>query len=196
MQALLGIYEVEKDNEIDCPGLKNEWVKELFKRPYSFDTKCKEQTSNDRDDCVKSKDLSSLFGASFNLIKEVLARFGFNVSVGQLGYNKTILSVYNNVYSKFPFILDAVDRIDNMITEETKIDHELLVKTSDTRINKCEDLLNMKDVCKTDGSQETCLSPDSAQGLLNYVMMYNMIDSKQIISEAKMKGILYTRLSI
>ena len=186
--ALLGIYEVDKTFEVPCLNMKEKWLKYLFENPY-ITTKCKPV---DPVGCIKSKDLTKLFSSTFELIKEILLKFGFKVTIGQLGYNKDVLNIFRKVFQKFSFIQEAVDQISSLINSKNQIDHELLVETSDIRPKKkCKDLLDLKKVCKEkDPLQEekSCLSEEEALGLLNYILLYHMIDTKTQITQKKFDG--------
>ena len=175
--ALMGVYEAEnaEENEIDCPQMKENWLSYLMSNPY-VTTECK---PIDIPGCVRSQELTRLFGASFNFLKEVLMRFGFQVTLGELGFNKTILDVYKSGFAEFPFMITAINQLEGMITDENEIDHEQLVLSSDTREKpKCEDFLDTMNVCG-DNSNIECLSEDDARALIKYMILHYLIDTKQ-----------------
>lgn len=179
------MYEIDKDKEVKCPDMKGKWLQYLMSNPY-ITTRCEQV---DPVGCVKSADLTRLFSASFELIKQILLKFGFRVTIGQLGYNRKLLSIYKNVYSDFNFIISAVEQIEKLITSENEIDHDLLVKTSDIRpAHKCKNILDIQKVCGSMKKEKACLNEDEARGLLNYILLYYMIDNKKIIPQDVMKG--------
>ena len=179
------MYEIEKDNEVKCPGMKGKWLQYLMSNPY-ITTQCEQV---DPVGCVKSSDLTKLFSASFELIKEILFKFGFRVTIGQLGYNRVVLGIYKQVYQDFRFIGSAVSQIESLITNENEIDHDLLVKTSDLRPGKkCKDFLDIQKECSSQKKDKTCLNEDEARGLLNYILLYYMIDNKTVIDQDVVQG--------
>ena len=140
--------------------------------------------------CVRSKELTKLFSATFAFLKNVLLKFGFQVSLGELGYNKTILSSYKSSFKDFDFVLSAVHQLEDMINSENEIDHEKLVKTSDTRPKpKCEDILNVVEACnKNSDSGNSCLSEMDARALIKYMILHYIIDTKQPIKGSVIEG--------
>ena len=99
--ALLGVYEIEESTDIPCTDMKQKWLSYILKNPYVV-TKCE---SEDRPDCLTSSDLTNLFSQTFNLLEMILKSFGFNVTTGQLGYDKVILDIYQDAFKDFDFIL-------------------------------------------------------------------------------------------
>jgi hypothetical protein len=99
--ALLGVYEIDEGENIPCSEMKQKWLSYILKNPYVV-TKCE---AEDRPDCLTSADLTNLFSETFNLLEMVLKSFGFEVTTGQLGYDKVILDIYEDAFQDFKFIL-------------------------------------------------------------------------------------------
>jgi hypothetical protein len=99
--ALLGVYELEEETSIPCTDMKQKWLSYILKNPYVV-TKCE---AEDRPDCLTSSDLTTLFSKTFNLLEMILKSFGFEVTTGQLGYDRVVLDIYDKAFEGFDFIL-------------------------------------------------------------------------------------------
>jgi hypothetical protein len=179
--SLLGIYELEEfdDSDLKCPKMKEHWLSFLMKNPY-VPTECKKVETPG---CVKSKELTKLFQANFHFLKNALGKFGFNVSIGELGFNRVILGSYRDAFKNFDFIIKAIKQIEGMITSENEVDHDTLMKSSDTRPKiKCEDILDLKAICdKQKEKNRECLNEQEARSLLNYMIIHYMMDTKTVL---------------
>ena len=186
---LLGIYELydkEQTPKLKCPKLKEQWLSYLIKNPY-IPTDCR---PIDMPDCVKTKELSKLFSATFEFLKNVLLKFGYNVTLGELGFNKSILQSYKVGFKEFPFILKAINQIEGMITEENEVDQQQLLQTSYI-IEKpvCPKVLDTKLACLSDKIRGSpCLSEKDARALINYMTIHYMMDTKTILPSTVLDG--------
>lgn len=99
-QTLLGVYEAKKDKPLMCANMKKDWLNYLIKNPYIV-TKCKVE---DRPECITSASLTKLFSEIFNLVTQILQSFGIEVSTGELGYDKTVLNIFLDVFKDFKFV--------------------------------------------------------------------------------------------
>lgn len=140
--------------------------------------------------CVRASDLTKIFEANFNFLKIALKKFGFEVSIGELGYNRDILAAYSQAFSQFSFIKKAILQLEGMITAENKVDQKRLMVTSDTRQPvKCEDILNLKEVCRKQKSRSLdCLSEKEARSLINYMIIHFMVDTRTILPTTVIRG--------
>jgi hypothetical protein len=186
--ALLGVYEAAdaEDNDIDCPQMKENWLSYLMNNPY-MPTECKPV---DLPGCVKSQELTRLFGATFNFLKSILLKFGFQVTIGELGYNRSILQSYKTEFKEFSFITSAVQQIEDMINKDNEVDQSKLIITSDIRPKpKCEDILDTVDVCtSTNNTSSECLSEADARALIKYMILHYLIDTKKPLGQSKIQG--------
>jgi hypothetical protein len=186
--GLLGIYELEEydDNDLNCPKMKEHWLSYLMKNPY-MPTECR---AVEVPGCVRSSDLTELFQSNFIFVKLALKKFGFEVSIGELGYNKEILSAYKEAFKKFSFINKAISQLEGMITSENEVDQKKLVITSDTRPPlKCEEILDLKEICKKQKIKKfDCLTEEEARSLINYMIIHFMIDTRTILPIDVIRG--------
>lgn len=186
--GLLGIYEIEKfaDNDLRCPQMKEQWLSHLMKNPY-MPTECR---AVEAPGCVRSKDLTRLFEANFTFLKMALKKFGFDVSIGELGYNRQILASYKQAFGQFSFINKAISQLEGMITADNEVDQARLMVTSDTRPQiKCENILELQEICKKQkNGGADCLSEKEARSLVNYMIIHFMVDTKTLLSEETIRG--------
>ena len=156
-----------------------------MKNPY-VPTECRQVEATG---CVRSKELTKLFQANFHFLKNALSKFGFKVTIGELGFNREVLGAYRQAFGEFDFIIKAITQIEGMITSENEVDHLKLVKSADTRPPlKCEDILDLREVCKGKDKGE-CLSQKEAKTLLNYMIIHYMMDTKKVLSNEIIEGI-------
>jgi hypothetical protein len=184
--ALLGVYEAAdaEEKEINCPQMKENWLSYLMSNPY-MPTDCRPV---DLPGCVKAKELTKLFGATFNFLKDILFKFGFKVTLGELGFNKTVLQSYKIGFAQFPFIISAIRQIEDMINDENEIDHEALLLSSDIREKpKCENILDTLDVCSSDNGSN-CISENEARSLIKYMIIHYLMDTKKPLKSSIIKG--------
>lgn len=187
ISSLLGIYELEdNDMEIPCPNMKEEWLSYLMKNPY-IPTECK---AIDLPDCVKSKELTKLFGNTFEFLQDVLLKFGFKVTIGELGYNRTILESYRKGFKDFHFIISAVNQIEEMITKTNEVHHDKLIINADIKPKtKCENILDLREICARDKTRGIdCLTESQARSLINYMVIHYMIDTGIILNRSVIDG--------
>ena len=191
--SLLGIYEVEEfeDSDLKCEKMKESWISYLMKNPY-MPTECK---AVEVPGCVRSSDLTKLFQSNFNFLKIALKKFGFEVGLGELGYNREILSSYRQAFTEFPFIIKAISQLEGMITSENEVDQKTLALSSDERPPlKCEDILNLKDVCEKQKNKKIdCLSEIEAKSLINYMIVHFMLDTKKVLPIDTIEGNIYIK---
>lgn len=140
--------------------------------------------------CVRSADLTRLFSATFSFLQDVLLKFGFRVTIGELGYNRAMLQSYRTSFKDFAFIIKAISQIEGTINEENEVDQEKLVITSDIRKKKkCKDILDLKENCEASQKRGlNCLTEEEARGLINYMIIQFMVDSKRIIAPNVIDG--------
>jgi hypothetical protein len=188
VMSLLGIYEMEEyiESDLKCPKMKEHWLSYLMKNPY-MPTECR---AVEVPGCVKSSDLTELFQANFTFLKYALRDFGFEVSMGELGYNRNILASYKKAFGKFSFIKKAISQLEGMITGENEVDQERLKVTADTRDPvKCEEILDLKEICKKQKIKKMdCLSEKEARSLINYMIIHFMIDTRSILPIEVVRG--------
>ena len=98
--TLLGVYEVNEKHPISCGNMKKIWLDKLIHDPYIVSNRNILKQS----DCVSSENLTQLFSLFFQLLKKVLKSFNIEVSMGQLGFDGTILNIISEVFENFDFI--------------------------------------------------------------------------------------------
>ena len=186
--SLLGIYEIKdfENDDLNCPKMKEHWLSYLMKNPY-VPTECK---AVEVPGCVRSGDLTKLFQANFKFLKIALEKFGFKVSIGELGYNKQILSSYKEAFNEFAFIMKAISQLEGMITSENEVDQKTLMLSSDTRPPlKCENILDLKEICNKQKKKGVeCLSEKEARSLINYMIIHFMLDTKTVLPTEIIEG--------
>lgn len=184
--SLLGVYDFYKQDTtkvLRCQQLKENALNYLSKSQIS--NKCR---SIKIEGCVQGSDLTRIFQANFRFIQNALKDFKFGVSLGEMGFNKTLLKIYRDSFSRYPFIQKAVLQLEEMINNENEVNHEQLVISSDLREKpKCQDILDLKEVCGQDQASE-CLSEKEARLLINYMITHYMVDTKTVLNPAIFEG--------
>ena len=192
IKFLLGIDEIEEyeDSDLECKNMKETWLSKLMKNPY-YSTDCK---PTEVPGCVRSRDLSELFQLNFFFLQSVMKKFGFDVTIGELGFNPMILASYRKAFKDFPFILQAINQIETMITTENRVNQSILLVTADKRVKpECENILDLKDKCgKVSVGSPDCLSEAQARTLINYMIAYYMNDTKKILPNHIIEGFLFS----
>lgn len=187
-KTLLGIDEIEdfKDNDFKCKNMKEVWLSSLMKKSY-FSTNCK---PTEVSGCVRASDLSALFQLNFAFLKNVLKSFGLEATIGELGFNGSILLSYRNAFSEFPFVLRALSQIEGMITPDNSVNQAILLVTADKRKKfECENMLDLKEECAKKGPGKLdCLSESQARTLLNYMVVHYMADTRTILPSETIEG--------
>jgi hypothetical protein len=186
--SLLGIYDLYKQEfseVINCPQLKKRALKYLL--DSKIPTKCR---TNEEVGCVHSQDLTDIFNANFEFIKNSLKNFLFGVEVSELILNKTILNSYKKSFQKYDFVTKAISELEGMINDDNEIIQDELKVTSDLRPKPtCEDILEMQDLCKKEKQKGIeCLSEDDAKSLINYMMIHYMVDSRRVLDTKVIDG--------
>jgi hypothetical protein len=189
--SLLGIYDLHKQDKnavIRCPRLKQHALTNLLKS--QIPNECR---SNEIKGCVNSNDLTKIFQANFQFIQNALKDFKFNVTIGQLGFNKTILKIYKDSFQKFPFVLKAIKQLEEMINDENEVKQDELILLADTRPKPvCKDLLEMTELCKKQKIKgNECLNEKEARSLINYMIIHYMVDTKTVLPTKIFDGNLY-----
>ena len=188
LKYLLGIDDIEEyeESDLECEKMKETWLSNLMKSPY-YSTDCK---PTEVPGCVRSRDLSQLFQLNFFFLQSVMKEFGFEVTIGELGFNPRILASYREAFKEFPFILQAISQIQNMITMENRVNQDILQVTADKRKKpECENILDLKKECsKTNVGTPDCLSEAQARTLINYMIAYYMNDTKTILPANIIEG--------
>jgi hypothetical protein len=188
IRYLLGIDDLEdyEDTEYKCSDMKEEWLSQLMKNSY-ISTDCK---PTEIPGCIRSRDLNQLFQNNFTFLKSIMKAFGFEVSVGELGFNRSILNSYRLAFKEFPHILRAITHIESMITPENSVNQAILLVSADKRKKfECENILNLKEECSTkSGNSLDCLTESQARALINYMIVHYMADTRTILPTSTIEG--------
>lgn len=101
-----------------------------------------------------------------------------------------MLRSYRTGFKDFAFVIKAISQIENTISDENEVDQEKLVITSDIRKKKkCKDILDLKENCAASEKRGlNCLTEEEARGLINYMIIQFMADSKRLISPKVIEG--------
>lgn len=186
--SLLGVYDLYKQDPrgvINCPQVKQRALKYLL--DSKIPTKCR---TNEEVGCVHSQDLTDIFNANFEFIKNALKDFMFGVSVSELILNKTILKNYRESFQKYDFVTNAISRLEGMINEDNEVLQEELKVSSDLRPKpKCKDILDMKNLCEKEKSRGVdCISEEEALSLIKYMLIHYMVDSRKVVDPRVIDG--------
>lgn len=186
--SLLGVYDFYKQSPNDalrCPNLKERAMKYLSRS--QIPTECRAIKIRG---CVHSSDLTRIFQANFNFIQNALKDFKFGVTLGEMGYNRTILKIYRDTFGRFPFVKKALSQLEDMINDENEVDHAKLIISSDLREKpKCQDILDLKEICEREKGKGTeCLSEKKARSLIKYMITHYMVDTKTVLNPAIFDG--------
>jgi hypothetical protein len=188
IKFLLGLDELEnfEDNDLECKNMKETWLARIVKNPY-FSTDCK---PTEVQGCIRSADVTELFKLNFVFLQSVLKDFGFEVRLGELGYNKTILQSYRKAFENFPFILKSLDVLRSNITPQNTVDHNRLIITADKRKKfECPRILDLLEKCSQNAAgQLNCLTEEDARKLINYMIVHYMLDTKQVLEPDVIQG--------
>ena len=113
--------------------------------------------------------------------------------MNELGFNKTILKLYRETYSDYPFVLEEISNYEENITDENEVLQEELIVSSDLRPKqKCEDILEMTDLCEKQSAKGTeCLTEKTARSLINFMLVHYMLDTKSILPQAVFDGKIF-----
>ena len=186
--SLLGVYDVYKQERNDvyqCPNLKKQALRYLSKSQIPIECRAIKIQG-----CVHASDLTRIFQANFKFIQNALKDFKFGVTLGEMGFNRTILKIYRDTFARFPFVKKAVSQLEDMITDENEVDHAKLIVSSDLREKpKCQDILDLKDLCEREkGKGVECLSEKKARSLINFMITHYMVDTKTVLNPAIFDG--------
>jgi hypothetical protein len=187
IRFLLGIDDLEdfEENEFKCPSMKEAWLSHLMKHAY-IATDCK---PTEVPGCVRARDLNQLFQNNFTFLKLVMKAFGFEVSIGELGFNRAILNSYRTAFKEFPYILRAISQVESMITPQNSVNQAILLVTADKREKfKCENILDLKEECAKSNSTLDCLTESQARALINYMIVHYMADTRTILPTETIEG--------